>query len=183
MKYEDSLWERKSGIDKRLFFVVMLLTAILFVCGVVGYGKYGKDIESYLYSPALRWGTKKSEIANVPPGRDRNDMGATDSGVISQSKKKIRETVAIYNGTTRIGISGKFGNVIMGKFSDVNVVTLQNAAKKDYPRSFVVDIKGSGSKAAKELAYELDCPLVNIMPDGEATPSTEVLVVLGGDYR
>ena len=91
-------------------------------------------------------------------------------------------TVAIYNGTAKIGITGKYAEKIVEKFG-ANVVVKENATTRDYPRSFVVDIDGEGAAMARKLASDMDCPLVTIMPDGESTPSADILVILGGDYR
>lgn len=162
-------------MDKRLFFAVMIVSAFLTVYGSVLYSKYQKD-------KVLRvWKSSNSKI--------ENSLGdeVAKSGVVSgeDSKKDLNrpaKTVVVYNGTSKIGLSGKFVSALTEK-TKIEVVDRQNASKRDYPRSFVVDINNHSSSAAKEIANFLDCPVTTIMPDGEATPAADVLVVLGGDYR
>ena len=115
-----------------------------------------------------------------PKVQMNDDSVASESGVARD--KDSLATVAIYNGTAKIGITGKFAEKVTEKLG-TRVVLKQNAKKRDYPRSFVVDIDGEGAVTAKKLASLLDCPLVTIMPEGESTPSADILVILGGDYR
>lgn len=95
---------------------------------------------------------------------------------------KIPAKVTILNGTKKIGITGKFEKELMEKM-EVEILAKENAVRGDYPRSFVVDVKGQRIEEAKKIAYILDCPLTEILPVDEATPAGDILVILGEDYR
>jgi len=91
-------------------------------------------------------------------------------------------TVKILNGTTKIGVTGKFESRMLEKM-EVEVTSKENAVRRGYPRSFVVDVNGRRGDVAKEIAFLLDCPITTLMPDGEATTAADLLIVIGQDYR
>ncbi len=65
-------------------------------------------------------------------------------------------------------------------FPTAKVALKQNAAKTDYPTSYIVDIKGGQSQLLQQLSKELKLP-IQPLPEGEITPTTDVLIVLGED--
>lgn len=154
-----------------------MLTAMVFVFAIFIYGKYWKDIVN-----KLSFGKNKiSQTVNTDGRLLEKNLAATPS----PSKTSVitsLASMAIYNGTEKIGLSGKFANWLLEKYK-ADIVTKQNASKRDYPRSFVVVVRENGLVLARKIAFDLDIPLVNIMPDRETTPSADILVILGGDYR
>ena len=156
-------------MTKQIILIVFGAMVALIMLGLMTYRKNQRKMSIVVPSDSV--------VKHVDGG-----IVATQSGLLEKMDKKGKSKVAIYNGTKRIGITGKFAEEITTKIK-ANIVLKENAVKRDYPRSFVVDINGKGIDMAKSLAYMLDCPLVSIMPDGEVIPSAEILVVLGEDYK
>lgn len=91
-------------------------------------------------------------------------------------------SIKILNGTKIVGITSKFEAELLAKMK-LGVITKENAVRRDYPRSFVVDVNGKRGLEAKAVAFLLDSPITTIMPDSEATTSADLLVVIGENYR
>lgn len=89
--------------------------------------------------------------------------------------------VAIYNGTNTVEISQSLEQFLKTKVTNIEVVG--NAkANKLYDKSFVVDVNGTNDKSASQLADFLKIAVGNL-PKSEATPSSELLIVIGKDLK
>ena len=88
--------------------------------------------------------------------------------------------VALYNGTTTTGLTTTAENFLTSKFTNVTIVTKTNAAKADYTKTLVVDLSGTHSDAAKQIATAENGQVVSQVPNGEEKPSdVDILVILG----
>ncbi len=90
-------------------------------------------------------------------------------------------TVAVYNGTTRTGLTKSAGDKI-ALVKNFTVDERTNAAKKDYENTIVIDISGKNKVIAQTLAKMLSAT-VGDLPEGEKSPETDILVILGADYK
>lgn len=120
---------------------------------------FTKAKKAYLYRPSTN---KVIEVAPV-------SLGA------SQEQKV---TVALYNGTTTVGLTKTIEEKLEGKISTIDVALREDANKNDYQKTLVIDLSGKNSQLAKQIADELSGEVGNL-PSGETKPQTDILVILG----
>lgn len=92
--------------------------------------------------------------------------------------------IAIYNGTLTSGLTQTAETALKGRASNIEVVNKDNARRRDYDRTVVVDLAGDKGDVAKALAQLLNADVLPL-PDGETRPapvngqSPDFLVILG----
>lgn len=87
--------------------------------------------------------------------------------------------VALYNGSTTIGVTNKVENQLKEVSRTLAVVTKENAKRDDYKETFVVDITGQNVELANQIATALG-GTVATLPTGETAPSdADILVIVG----
>ncbi len=92
-------------------------------------------------------------------------------------------TFVLYNGSGVTGLTKKYETQLKSKVTTATVVTRDNAKKNDYQESILVDLTGSKSVQAAELATTLDME-VGTLPAGEEKPSgADFLIILGTDKK
>ena len=94
--------------------------------------------------------------------------------------KDARPTLALYNGAKTLGLTYKVEEQIKGSFASVDVTKKEPAAKTDYTKTVVVDISGKYGSVASDIAKNLGTS-VTTLPENEAKPDTDVLVIIGED--
>lgn len=88
-------------------------------------------------------------------------------------------TLAIYNGTTTVGLATKVEAQLKEEAPKFAIVEKSNASKTTYTKTLVVDLTGKNATAVKEIAKILSGE-VGPLPVGEVKPATaEILVILG----
>jgi hypothetical protein len=89
--------------------------------------------------------------------------------------------IALYNGTKKIGLTGAYEKELLAEDSEsYEVVAKENAVKTDYVATVVVDLSGTQSVRAAQLAEKLGVS-VEALPEGETAPDADILVILGSD--
>ena len=87
--------------------------------------------------------------------------------------------VALYNGTTTIGLTGLIENYIRSRDQSFTFAVKENAQKKTYDTTTVVDLNGSYGERAANLAGLLQGS-VGELPEGESRPEgVDLIVILG----
>lgn len=88
-------------------------------------------------------------------------------------------TVALYNGTTTIGLTETIALELKTKTPNVTVVERTNANKSTYTTTLVIDQTGKNASSASTLAKLLDGK-VSTLPKGEdKAVNADLLVILG----
>lgn len=95
--------------------------------------------------------------------------------------KIVPVTVAIYNGTSTAGLGGKIEDEITSKLDNVTVSDVENAVKRDYPRSIVIDISGKSKGTAANLSKILNAPITNLPNTEKAPADADILIIIGAD--
>jgi hypothetical protein len=125
---------------------------------------YAQSSKAILYRPQTN---KIIEVASVNLGQSQTPS----------TTPKLR--VALYNGSIVTGATTIAEKTITEKVANLEVVDRQNAAKKDYARTLVVDVSGNQQQAAQQLSQVLGAS-VGPMPTGEQKPQdADLLVILG----
>ncbi len=89
-------------------------------------------------------------------------------------------TLALYNGTTTIGLTSTFQEMIMQKTPQVLVEVKANASNTSYEKSMIIPVEEKYQGIAKTLSTLLSIP-ISEMPQGEQVPNTHILIILGND--
>lgn len=91
--------------------------------------------------------------------------------------------IAIYNGTYIAGQTKKAEAGILAKFTNMKIVTKEDAVKKDYQKTIIVDLSGNFNIQAGQLAQLLKGEIASQSPQGEKKPAADILVILGTDFN
>lgn len=125
---------------------------------------YTQSSKAILYRPQSN---KIIEVASVNLGKNSNQA--------TTPKLKI----ALYNGSMVTGATTTAEKTITDKVTNVEIVAKENAKKKDYVKTLVVDLSGKQAEAASQLAKLLGGS-VGQLPTGESNPqNTDLVVILG----
>ncbi len=135
-----------------------------------------KAQKAILYRPS--W-NKIIEVARI----DTIDQKKAETGVSTASAQtKMEKTnLIVLNGTNVSGLTNKLSEKLSGTGEFV-VSSKTNAKRLDYEKSLIVDLGVGKQKAEVVLATLGVGQIVDRMPEGEATPSSQLVVILGTDY-
>ncbi len=134
---------------------------------------YSSIKKAILYRPSTN---KLVEVAPVN-FQDTNSQAT----ITASSSASAPLKVLLLNGTETIGLTTKAESQLKGKIS-IAVVDRDNAKKRTYEKTVVVDIKGSNNNGANTLAKAIG-GTVSSLPAGEATPlNADFVIILGSDF-
>ncbi|NTW89457.1 MAG: hypothetical protein HGB37_00905 [Candidatus Moranbacteria bacterium] len=124
----------------------------------------------------------ESPSENVTPTEPATTDGAAAAQIQSAPVGKAK--VALYNGSTTVGITTKVEKELATGLADsVEVVAKDAASKKDYEGVTVVDLSGARSQDASSIAGLLGGAVATALPDSEATPEGADIVVIIGNVK
>ncbi len=137
---------------------------------------YAKAEKALLYRPGIN---KIIEVARV----DTNiGNGEPTTPVVSVTPALSSGVLSIYNGTAEVGLSQKLAEYLKGKV-ELKVAQKSNASRNDYTKSLVVDLTKKATQDAQKIADLVSGGVLDLkMPVGEATPSADILVILGSNF-
>jgi len=91
--------------------------------------------------------------------------------------------IALYNGTDVVGITARVEKELKDKIDNIDVPVKENAKKKDYPDTLIVDLIGNKPQMAEQLANVLKGKITSL-PDGEEKPKeADILIIVGADKK
>lgn len=132
---------------------------------------YQKAKKAILYRPSTN---KIVEYGPISLGSAEQTSASPSAAVTPTSVK-----VALYNGTKTAGFANSVEKDLKTKAPNITVVSKGNASKSDYIKTLVVDLTGTNTADAKSIAQLLNGE-VGKLPAGEsASPSADILVILG----
>ncbi|MFZ2300053.1 MAG: hypothetical protein WAW00_02885 [Candidatus Moraniibacteriota bacterium] len=103
----------------------------------------------------------------------QTDVTAAEAASETQSVK-----MALYNGSTKVGVTNTMEEAIKAAFSDIEVVAKEKAAKNDYQGNIVIDLSGNNADLAKSLADSF-AGIIGTLPAGETAPAADILIIVG----
>lgn len=125
---------------------------------------YAKAMQVILYRPAT------NKIINVSP-IILNQQTETPPAIVALK-------VAYYNGSQTPGLARQAETKIKAAYPNYQTATLIEAVKKDYNDNLIIDLTGTNSTVANDLAVLLNGKVVS-MPADEKRPDADILVISG----
>jgi len=98
------------------------------------------------------------------------------------TQPQLAGKVTILNGTGVVGITKKVEDSLKVAFPGITIGDRDNAKKKDYQKTIVVDVKGTSPDLSRGIAQNLQANLTTL-PEGEATPTADILIIVGEDKK
>ncbi len=148
---------------------------------VLIYVKAGKAI---LYRPSVH---KIIDVSTINIANDQQASTPSDSSASATSAQEATSipsdahpTLALYNGAKTLGLTYKVEEQIKGNFANVDVTKKEPAGKTNYTKTVVVDVSGKYNAMANDIAKNLGAEVTSL-PDGEAKPDVDILVIIGED--
>jgi len=141
---------------------------------------YTQAKKAILYRPSTN---KIIEVAPVNLGDQAKTNPVTSPAASPSAAPKIVK-VALYNGTTTIGLTATAEKQLKLKLPDVKVTVKESADKDDYLKTLVSDQTGKQGQTAKQIAEIIGGELSSISAT-KSLPSykdADILVILGEDY-
>jgi hypothetical protein len=140
---------------------------------------YNTARKAILYDPS------RNKIIEVAPLSVASDSAQTkkDSGDATQQNNL---NIVFYNGTSVVGLTSTAESELKKLVNNFNVVLRDNAKKRDYEKTMVVDLSGTKGALAQKVATALRT-VVGTLPEGEDRPNiasgqtADILVIVGKD--
>lgn len=106
-----------------------------------------------------------------------------DEGKVAGTSTDAPLRLVLVNGTQKAGATADLEQKLKeAKVSGVTVTSRALAKRRDYEKSVVVDVTGKNKEAAASLAKILSMN-VGLLPEGESTPSADLAVFIGADFK
>ncbi|MEK9151337.1 MAG: hypothetical protein AAB547_01765 [Patescibacteria group bacterium] len=102
-------------------------------------------------------------------------------GVPSDTVEKVvvqNVSVALYNGSTKIGVTNTLEDRIKATFDNVEVIIKEKAAKNDYQGNLIIDLSGTQTELAQQLADSVG-GTIGAFPSDEIKPDADILIIVG----
>lgn len=93
-----------------------------------------------------------------------------------------RATVTVLNGTQTVGLAKAAVTKIKSSLPNITVSGTADALSGGYTSTVVVDVSGDKQQAAGQIVNLLGGRIESSIPQGEASPSSDILVILGSNY-
>ncbi len=121
--------------------------------------------------------TQQPQTESAPPAKTQPSPTSLPTPTSGPSKFALR------NGTNVTGLARTFEQQLVAKVPGAAVTERGNAAKRDYPSSFIVDVTGKKSTELQTIASALGIA-PGSLPAGEPQPSgADFLVIIGADKK
>ena len=124
-------------------------------------------------APSIPGASEDPQI--VPEGEEQSE-----GEELLASESSLAPSVALYNGTTKKGLTQRQEDVILAGFKDVTVLEKETANSTDYKKTLVVDASGKYPELVASLAKKYRAETVGL-PEGERETAADVLIIFGED--
>lgn len=102
-----------------------------------------------------------------------------DNSQLSGTTQQSQLTIEVRNGTQTSGLGQKVADLLKSSYT---VQKIGDAKKKDYSKTLVVDLgKTEDKEEINKLVQALNAEIVTIMPEGESSSQSDLIVLIGSD--
>lgn len=109
------------------------------------------------------------------------DVAPVNIGTPSAQQATQQAKVALRNGTKTTGLTTRIETQLKKDFPQLNIVSKENAEKKDYEKTILVVLNDQAKNTADEIAKKLKVS-VESLPAGETKPAdTDIVIIIGKD--
>jgi len=142
---------------------------------------YTKARKAILYRPSTN---KIIDVAPVSLGENQGQSSAeeTPAPPAPPALPMMEGTVVVLNGTAVAGITKKVEDGLKAEMPGLTFGDRDNAVRKNYEKTIVIDAKGGKQELARAIARSLGAGLSGL-PEGEATPSADIVIIVGEDKK
>ena len=134
---------------------------------------YTQTKKAILYRPSIN---KIIDVASVSIGAP-----ATSSAVPQRVVANVK--IILYNGTEIVGLTKKYETALKAKVNNVDIVDRDNAKSTKYDKTTVIDLTGTKSVEAKQLADAMG-GVAGELPKEEVAPNdADFLIIVGSDFK
>lgn len=140
---------------------------------------YSNAKRAFLYDPVA------DKILEAGPVLATESTTVAGSQTITPASKPTPASVrfVLLNGTTTVGLTRKYEVELKQKVPSAQVLDYDNARKRDYEKTILVDLSTTKGELARQLAQFLGIA-VGQLPSGEVAPKeADFLIILGGDKK
>lgn len=131
---------------------------------------YNQTKKAILYRPSI------DKVINITTVNVSGTNLQSDSSA-DQTLKNSQFTVAIFNGTTTVGLASQMERQLKNDLPNIEIVAKENAGAS-YTENIVIDLGGTKSQEAEYIAKFIG-GTVSQLPETERTPEADILIILG----
>ncbi len=143
---------------------------------------YASAKRAILYRPSEK---KIVEVAPVNLNSDAiTSTGSPElvNANLNPTPLALNNTLVIRNGSGILGAIQKFEDSLNQKAPGMRILNRDTSANSNYQTSLIIDVSGDKPDKARLLAETLGLGIGNL-PAGEATPSSDFLIILGTNRK
>lgn len=144
---------------------------------------YADAEKAILYRPSSGKVIEVAPIKNIPAGETPESSGQVSGATTEASPTalpQLTSRIALLNGTATGGLTVRMEELIKQKFQ-ATVINRTNANTRSYTQTIVVDVNGTKAAEAQQLATAVGATVAPL-PSDEATPSGDLMVIIGSDF-
>lgn len=126
--------------------------------------------------------TPEAQPIPAPPTEPESaqETPPTETAVPETDPLTVPATVALYNGSKKVGVTNTVEGTLMVAFENVSVTMKEKAAKNDYAKHLVIDLSGNKLALAEAVAEHMGGTVVPALPAGETAPTdADILIIIG----
>jgi len=123
------------------------------------------------------------EVGPVTFGVTPTPAAAAPVATVSATPDTSPLRVYLYNGTRVVGLTNTYEKTLKKAFPDAIIVDRDNAASNAYEESVIVDLTGSNTSQAAQVAKTLGLTVSPLPAGEEASSAADFLIILGGDKK